>query len=213
MLILLTSFATNSLKAQINGLPQLFAATVSFRVVSNNNIVNLYWTADAETNNKYFEVERSFDPANFSTVGLVVGPQAVSNGKNQYSFKDNDNELLKHNVIYYRLKQVDANNNYTLSIVQMVRVHDINKADLVMRTMPNPYMDKLSVDFDSKYDGNAEIRMISLSGSIVKSIKTTINKGTNTVQLQDLSSQLPGTYLINIVVNGVSIGSQEIIKT
>lgn len=213
MLILLTSFATNSLKAQNNNLPQLFAATVSFRVVSNNNIVNLYWTADAETNNKYFEVERSFDPANFSTVGLVVGPQAVSNGKNQYSFKDNDNELLKHNVIYYRLKQVDANNNYTLSIVQMVRVHDINKADLVMRTMPNPYMDKLSVDFDSKYDGNAEIRMISLSGSIVKSIKTTINKGTNTVQLQDLSSQLPGTYLINIVVNGVSIGSQEIIKT
>ena len=54
MLILLTSFATNSLKAQNNALPQLFAGTVSFRVVLNNNIVNLHWTADAETNNKYF---------------------------------------------------------------------------------------------------------------------------------------------------------------
>jgi hypothetical protein len=179
MLILLTSFATNSLKAQNNALPQLFAGTVSFRVV----------------------------------LGLVVGPQEDSNGKNQYSFKDNDNEMLKHNVIYYRLKQVDLNNNYTLSIVQMIRLNNINKEGLVMRAMPNPYMDKLSVDFDSKNDGNAEIRMISISESIVKSIKTTINKGINTVQLQDLSSQLTGMYLINIVVNGLSIGSREIIKT
>jgi len=213
MLILLTSFATNSLKAQNNALPQLFAGTVNFRVVLNNNIVNLYRTTDAETNNKYFEVERSFDQANFSTVGLVVGPQVDSNGKNQYSFKDNDNEMLKHNVIYYRLKQVDLNNNYTLSIVQMIRLNNINKEGLVMRAMPNPYMDKLSVDFDSKNDGNAEIRMISISGTIVKRKETSINKGINTVQLQDLSSQLPGMYLINIVVNGVSIGSTEIIKT
>jgi len=213
MLILLTSFATNSLKAQNNALPQLFAGTVNFRVVLNNNIVNLYRTTDAETNNKYFEVERSFDQANFSTVGLVVGPQVDSNGKNQHSFKDNDNEMLKHNVIYYRLKQVDLNNNYTLSIVQMIRLNNINKEGLVMRAMPNPYMDKLSVDFDSKNDGNAEIRMISISGTIVKRKETSINKGINTVQLQDLSSQLPGMYLINIVVNGVSIGSTEIIKT
>ena len=218
MLILLTSFTTNSLKAQ-NSLPkatfyspQLFSGTLSFKAVLNNNIVNLYWTADAETNNNYFEVERSFDQANFSTVGLVAGPQLVSNGKNQYSFKDNDNDILKHNVIYYRLKQVDLNNNYTLSVVQMVRVNNINKANLVMQAMPNPYMDKLSVDFDSKNAGSAEIRMISISGTIVKKIETTITKGLNNVQLRDLSSQLPGMYVINIVVNGVSIGSQEIIK-
>jgi hypothetical protein len=95
----------------------------------------------------------------------------------------------------------------------MIRLNNINKEGLVMRAMPNPYMDKLSVDFDSKNDGNAEIRMISISGTIVKRKETSINKGINTVQLQDLSSQLPGMYLINIVVNGVSIGSTEIIKT
>ena len=210
MLILLTSFTTNSLKAQ-NSLPQLFSGTVSFKAILSNNTVNLYWTADAETNNNYFEVERSFDQASFSTVGLVGGPQVVSNGKNHYSFEDN-NEILKHNVIYYRLKQVDLNNNYTLSVVQMVRVNNINKATLVIQAMPNPYMDKLSVDFDSKNAGNAEIRMISISGTIVKKIETAINKGLNNVQLRDLSAQLPGMYVINIVVNGVSIGSQEIIK-
>jgi hypothetical protein len=218
MLILITSFTTNSLKAQDSlpenrfFSPQLFSGTVSFRTVLNNNIVNLYWTTDAETNNNYFEVERSFDQTNFSTVGLVVGPQLVSNGKNQYSFKDNDNEILKHNVIYYRLKQVDLNNNYTLSVVQMVRVNNVNKAKMVMQAVPNPYMDKLSVDFDSKNDGSAEIRMISVSGTIVKKIETTINKGLNNVQLRDLSSQLPGMYVVNIVVNGESIGTQKIIK-
>ena len=78
--------------------------------------------------------------------------------------------------------------------------------------MPNPYMDKLNVNFDSKNNGKAEIRMISASGTIVKKIETTINKGFNNVQLLDLSSQLPGMYVVNIVVNGESIGSQKIIK-
>ena len=212
MLILLTSFTTNSLKAQ-HSLPQLFSSTLSFEaILSNNNTVNLFWTADAEANNNYFEVERSFDQASFATVGFIMGPGLVSDGKNQYVFKDSANEILKHNVIYYRLKQVDVNNNYTFSSVQMVRINNINKATLVMQAMPNPYMDKLSVDFDSKNAGSAEIRMISISGTIVKKIETTINKGTNNVQLRDLSSQLPGMYVVNIVVNGESIGTQKIIK-
>src|SRR5258708_32718506 len=120
MLILLTSFTTNSLKAQ-HSLPQLFSSTLSFEaILSNNNTVNLFWTADAEANNNYFEVERSFDQASFATVGFIMGPRLVSDGKNQYGFKDSANEILKHNVIYYRLKQVDVNNNYTFSSVQMV---------------------------------------------------------------------------------------------
>jgi hypothetical protein len=184
----------------------------SFNAALNNNMVHLYWTTDAETNNDHFEVERSFDQTSFSTVGFVVGAQSDNNGIKQYSFKDDNNEILKHNVIYYRLKQVDANGNYNYSVVKIVRYNNINETKLVLQVMPNPYMDKLNVNFDSKNDGKAEIRMISVSGAVVKKIETTINKGFNNVQVLDLSSQLPGMYVVNIVVNGVSVGSQKIIK-
>ena len=184
----------------------------SFNAAVDNNMVNLYWTTDAEINNDHFEVERSFDQSSFTTLGFVLGAQSVKSGISQYSFKDNNNEILKHNVIYYRLKQVNADGSYTYSVVKMVHFNNINDTKLVIQVMPNPYMDKLNVNFDSKHDGKAEIRMISASGTIVKKIETTINKGFNNVQLLDLSSQLPGMYVVNIVVNGESIGSQKIIK-
>jgi hypothetical protein len=184
----------------------------SFNAVLNNNAVNLYWTTDAEINNDHFEIERSFDQTRFSTVGFVLGAQSVKSGISQYSFKDNNNEILKHNVIYYRLKQVNADGSYTYSVVKMVRFNNINDTKLVIQVMPNPYMDKLNVNFDSKNDGKAEIRMISASGTIVKKIETTISKGFNNVQLLDLSSQLPGMYVVNILANGQSIGTQKIIK-
>ena len=78
--------------------------------------------------------------------------------------------------------------------------------------MPNPYMDKLTVNFDSKSSGKAEIQMISASGTMVKKTESAINKGFNNIQLQDLSAQIPGMYVVNIVVNGESIGTQKIIK-
>ena len=83
---------------------------------------------------------------------------------------------------------------------------------IAVQVMPNPYMDKLNVNFESKNSGKAEIRMISASGTLVKKLESSINKGSNSLQLQDLSSQLPGMYVVNIIVDGQSIGSQKIIK-
>jgi len=94
----------------------------------------------------------------------------------------------------------------------MVRISNMSDQKISVQVMPNPYMDKLTVNFDSKNSGKAEIRMISAFGTMVKKIESTINKGFNNVQLQDLSSQLPGMYVVNIVVNGESIGTQKIIK-
>ena len=79
--------------------------------------------------------------------------------------------------------------------------------------MPNPYMDKLNVNFSADNNGKAEIIMISASGNIVKKAVSNINKGSNNIQLQDLSAQAPGMYVVNILVNGQSIATQKIIKT
>ena len=184
----------------------------SFTAILNNNAVSLNWTTSAEVDNSYFEVERSFDEVNFSTAGIVLGALSVNKGVNQYSFKDNDPGIAGHKIIYYRLKQVDVDGNYTYSVVKVVRISNISNQTVAVQVMPNPYMDKLNVNFESQNEGKAEIRMISASGIIVKKMESTISKGSNTIQLGDLSSQLPGMYIINIIVNGQSVGSQKVIK-
>ena len=185
----------------------------SFNAVLNNTTVNLNWATSIEISNDHFEVERSFDEVNFSTIAFVLGAQAESKGANQYSFTDKDSRIANHNIIYYRLKQVDVDGNFTYSVVKTVHISNISDQKISVQVMPNPYMDKLNVNFTSDNSGKAEIRMISVSGTIVKKTESTINKGSNNVQLQDLSSQLPGMYIVNIVVNGQSISSQKIIKT
>ena len=184
----------------------------SFNAVLNNSAVNLNWATSMEISNDHFEVERSFDEVNFSTIAFVLGAQAESKGANQYSFSDKDSRIANHNIIYYRLKQVDVDGNFTYSVVKTVRVSNMGDQKISVQVMPNPYMDKLNVNFTSGNSGKAEIRMISVSGTIVKKTESTINKGSNNIQLQDLSSQLPGMYIVNIVVNGQSKASQKIIK-
>src|SRR5664279_2408713 len=80
----------------------------SFNAVLNNTTVNLNWATSIEISNDHFEVERSFDEVNFSTIAFVLGAQSENKGANQYSFTDKDSRIANHNIIYYRLKQVDA---------------------------------------------------------------------------------------------------------
>lgn len=185
----------------------------SFNAVLNNSAVNLNWSTSMEISNDHFEVERSFDEVNFSTIAFVLGAQEESKGVNQYSFTDKDSRIANHNIIYYRLKQVDINGNFTYSIVKTVRIGNVSDKKISVQVMPNPYLDKLNVNFSTDNSGKAEIVMMSASGIIVKKAISTINKGSNNIQLQDLSSQAPGMYIVNILVDGQSIGSQKIIKT
>lgn len=184
----------------------------SFNAILNNNAVNLLWTTSSDINNDHFEIEKSFDQSNFSTTGFVLGAQSENNGIAQYSFQDKDKEILNHTIVYYRLKQVDINGRITYSAVKTVRINNTTDQKITVQVMPNPYMDKLNINFDSKNSGKAEIRMISATGTLIKKEELIINKGINSVQLQNLSSQVSGMYVVNIIVNGQLIGSQKIIK-
>lgn len=197
---------------KINGTLIILPVTYrTFDATLNNNKVNLFWITDAETGNGHFEVERSFDQTNFSTAGIILGAQSGNKVSNQYSFKDDTPELLNHKVIYYRLKQVDVDGRFTYSVVKMVRINNTT-TKLFVQVSPNPYMDKLNVNFVSDASGKAEVRLINASGGIIKRIESTISRGYNNLQLQDLNSQAPGIYIVNVVVNGKSIDSQKIIK-
>ena len=95
----------------------------TFDATLTNNKVNLFWITGAETGSNYFEVERSFDQSDFSTVGIILGAQSGNATSSQYSFKDGAPELLNHTVIYYRLKQVSPDGKFTHSAVRTVQIN------------------------------------------------------------------------------------------
>lgn len=194
---------------EFNVLPIIYQ---SFNAALNNDAVDLDWTTGLPFKNDHFEVERSFDQANFTKVGIILGAVFVNNGICQYNFQDKDPRIANQKIIYYRLKQIATNNTYSYSSVKVIHAGNSINNNIAIQVMPNPYMDKLNVNFDSKVEGKAELRMISTSGITVKMVEANITKGFNTIPVLDLSNQQKGMYVVNIMVNGQSVGIQKIIK-
>jgi len=182
----------------------------SFDVTLNNKSVDLFWITEAMAGNDHFEVERSFDQASFSTIGMVLGAQSKNGISDLYSFRDATAALADHKVIYYRLKQVDIDGKFTYSVIKTVRINTAAKA--FVQVSPNPYMDKLNVNFVSNESGKAEVRLMSASGHVVRTAASAITRGYNNIQLQALGSQAGGLYIADIIINGTLLTSIKVLK-
>lgn len=183
---------------------------LSFDAVVNNNSVLLNWLTTQEVNNSHFEVERSFDMNSFSTLGLVLDGFTVNNTDKRYQFKDNSGELQGRSIVYYRLKQFDIDGKATYSKVLVVRLQA--KANVIMQVSPNPFVEHLNVRFTSAESGTAQIRIMNVAGQTLLSKQSTISKGYNNIQIDDLNKLASGMYVAQLMMNGMVIDNQRVIK-
>lgn len=95
----------------------------SLVVSATDKSVLINWVTASGQNNSHFEVERSSDMETFKTVALVLdGFNAVGTGKS-YKFKEDAGEVRKGKTVYYRLKQVDTDNQVHYSTVMPVQLN------------------------------------------------------------------------------------------
>jgi Secretion system C-terminal sorting domain len=183
---------------------------LSFDAVVNDNKVTLKWLTAQEINHSYFEVERSFDMNNFSTLGIVLDGFVVNGSDKSYQFKDNSSELQNNSMVYYRLKQIDIDGKATYSKVLAVRLKA--KAGIVMQVSPNPFIENVHLRFTTAETGTAQMRITNAVGQIVLSKQTTISKGYNNIQIDGLSRLASGMYVVQLIMNGTLIDNQRLIK-
>ena len=104
---------------------------VSFDAALMDRQVALTWQTASEFNSSYFNVERSDDGTNWSSIGTVA-----ANGSSQITL---DYSLLDKSplsgVSYYRLKQVDLNGSFHLSEIQSI---NNNRKVNQVKIYPNP---------------------------------------------------------------------------
>ncbi len=165
------------------------------------------WTTTNERNSKLFNLQRSNDGQYFETLGTVISQSQNGNSglELNYSFIDRDPQL-GHN--YYRLEQVDIDNNTSLS-----KVIDIiwGAGGSTVSIYPNPAKDIINIDLATKNSSQVEIKILDMSGRIVKStIANTIN-GLNhlTITLNDIAS---GIYGVQVYENNKLTHVQKIGK-
>ena len=194
----------------IPGIQILPVDYLSFDAVVNGESVLLKWATAYELNNSHFEVERSFDMNSYSTAGLVLDGFTTNGSGKSYQFKDNSAQLKGRSMVYYRLKQFDINGKATYSKILAVRLQA--KADVTMQVSPNPFVESVTVRFNSSDNGNAQIRITNLAGQTMLSKQSTISKGYNNIKIDGLSGLATGMYLAQLVLNGTVIDNQKLIK-
>lgn len=112
------------------------------------NQVFLEWTTLSEFDNDHFEVQRSGDGIEFTTIGMVKGSwNAVA--ETGYGFVD---DKAYPGNLFYRLRQVNGAGDVLLSEVRMVTLYPLLRVGpgLDIRFFPNPTSGIVNIIFDAE---------------------------------------------------------------
>ncbi|MBO9631789.1 MAG: T9SS type A sorting domain-containing protein [Chitinophagaceae bacterium] len=141
----------------VGGTETLPVTLLQFRGNPVNNEVQLSWNTSQELNNKGFEILRSNDGLNFQKIGWVEGHGTTSQLQ-QYSFNDKAPAAGRN---FYRLRQVDIDNNSKLSEILLVST----KQTLKLNIAPNPVDNILYVEMDEK--SISSLKIVDIQGRIM----------------------------------------------
>ena len=182
---------------------------INFAGVKVNNDVVLNWQTVSEMNNSHFEVERSFNNIDFATIGKVEGA-GNSNVITNYNFLDENIVNKNQPVIYYRLKQVDLDGQYSYSSSVVITISKPT-VELSVNTYPNPIVNEVKMNVTSNTAGNMNIIIFDMSGKAVSETNVYVEKGIHQVTIENLEGLTNGIYLMNVTLNG-NVYRQKLVK-
>lgn len=192
------------------GAPVSLALPVScidFKAVKINNSVRLQWKVGDNNDNAGFEIERSTDGINYTTIGNV-NANPVNTGA--YSFDDNN--ISGGGNVYYRLKQVDLSGakRYICTILKLAL--DPGKGFVLGKIYPNPGVNVAFVNVFSDKAMKLQVEYINATGQMVRNQTEQLQPGAARIQLQ-LGTTAAGTYMVRFKnEKGELLGTQIYIR-
>jgi hypothetical protein len=194
----------NMQKCQSTILPVVLSSLTATYNSTGYTLVS--WSTSNQVNASYFEVERSLDGTQFLPVGQVF-VSSSSDPVHNYSYNDNLTGV-NSNVLYYRLKLVDADGHYGYSKIVAV---DLNQNDTKMSVYPNPATDYAVLKIFTEKPNTAIFRLLDESGKQIKNGSYALTRGNNSVMIDQLAMLPKGMYIVQILVNN-NFYNQKLIK-
>ena len=182
---------------QVIALPALQAkSTLPIHLISfqgnlnKNNKITLNWTiADNETAYS-FEIERSTNGRDFTTVGVVFASEKF--GTENYIFF----ETVNYDRVMYRLKMIDKAHDIDYSRILIFQPKSLTSTEI--KVYGNPVKDKLTFSYSSNAAQVINVKVYDLIGKTLISQKVNSSEGTNTLSLSLNSDFKAGIYVVEV---------------
>ena len=185
----LATAAANYVFRGIAFAPQVNSITpvtlLNFKAVLNNNAVQLLWSTSQEINTNEFEIYKSTDGINFSSIGTVPA-NGNSNSIHTYSLQD---AHPVSGVNYYRVKTIDNNGAFTYSAIAQAS-YGSEKISIY----PNPAQDQITVQYPSS--NKALLIITDLQGKTIQAINIIPGSTSTLVNIEALSK---GQYFVKYI--------------
>lgn len=189
-----------------NNLAVLPLHLLNFNAVLRGNTTNLHWATTQEENVSHFDIERSTDGGKtFEKVGmerLKTSQQDVTD----YVYYDDVAGLS--GTIFYRLKIVDMDGQYSYSVIRFVRV-SLGLQSLEIN--PNPFSEELTIHLGSDKDDRVVLNIRTLEGKSIYINTIDVQDGKNTMRV-DLSQFASGTYILEVLHSDGLAERRKIVK-
>jgi hypothetical protein len=169
---------------------------ISFSGTTYKNDALLTWVTENELNSSHFDIDFSSDGIIFTKLATVIAKNSA--GKNQYSFT---HFSPQDNILYYRLKQVDADAKFNYSHTLKLTLN--RPMQLVL--YPNPASNFIQLKNITASEVQ-EIIVTAIDGSTVM-----LCKPGNHLRY-DISHLTNGMYLLKLVKKDNSISVIQFIK-
>jgi hypothetical protein len=165
-----------------------------FTVRRDRSLAQINWNSELHGPATFFELQRSEDGANFYTIG-----QYPTKAHGKYITTD-DLKMMDRGWVYYRLKySIPSGGNY-FSQAQVLYVDVAENISLMIA--PNPVTDRFKIQIKSAASTPVEISIKDQTGKLVHRQVMTATGGLNQWQLDKQKSWTPGSYIIEINMQG-----------
>ncbi|MBO2009237.1 fibronectin type III domain-containing protein [Hymenobacter negativus] len=172
----------------------------SFTAEATGPAALLRWATASEKNSAYFAIEASPDGRTFQAVGKV-GARGNTARQSAYEFRDANLPHYGSSVVYYRLRQVDADGSASVSPVRTVATKaSATEGSLVATAFPVPFAQTLTVQVHTA--GPARLTLRDAWGRILLQQPADLRPGTQELEIAKASQLAPGIYLLTVEQNG-----------
>jgi hypothetical protein len=186
---------------QLNG-QALPVSLVSFTAKPQGDHVQINWETAQERNADCFEVQRSYDLGEFTTVGRIVA-KGTTDQHHYYGFMD---QRPLDGANYYRLKQIDKDGQVLHSKPVAVVMDEVMPS---MEVLGNP-IDGQMIRVAMRNMAKATFHLINLAGHELPLATDTQADGSRLLTPTQPLAQ--GIYLLRAVLNGRQLIQKVVVR-
>ena len=178
---------------------------LSFTGDWKNNQVTLNWTASANDGIGSFDIQRSDDGIQFTS----IGKQNAVNRTTAYTYTYHDRHLSASQY-YYRIQLNEKSG--TTRVTNTILLKDSSHLNGIrVKILPNPIDNWFTVSFQDKISGDISVHMLELSGKEVWKAEAQANDAFNLTFTID-KSIMPGIYIIQVKSKDYQISSKVLLR-